>query len=156
MTRANVPTDVFKHIDMRGGPDACWPWLRGTGGGTGKSKPRPYFQVDGVKHIAYRLVWELVHGEQLPHDVMLCHQCDNSICCNPAHLEKGDNDSNMQEMVERDRHGMKRDDVVRIRMMLALGKLTHAEIAALHATSPATVGRIARDELHTHPDDYPT
>lgn len=156
MSRQNTRTDVFKHIDMSGGPDACWPWKKGTGGGTGKSKPRPYFQVNGEKHIAYRLVYELVHGVTLTPDQFLCHSCDNSICCNPAHLEIGDNDSNMAEMVERDRHGMKRDDVKRVRLMLKLGKLTHKEIADLMQTSPATVGRIARDELHTHPDDYPT
>ena len=156
MGRANTEYDVFTKIDMTGGPDACWPWLGGTGGGTGKSKPRPYFQVDGKKWIAYRLVWKLVKGEDLPESVMLCHQCDNSICCNPAHLEKGDNASNMAEMVARDRHGLSHVTVRRIRYMLMVGELTHQEIADLNETSKATVGRIHRGELHTHEDDYLT
>ena len=156
MSRKNVATDVFQHIDMTGGADACWPWTKGTGGGTGKSKPRPYFTIDGEKVIAYRLVWELMTGEKLTSDIFLCHQCDNSICCNPAHLEKGDNASNMQEMVARDRHGMSHVAVRRIRWMLAVGELTHKQIAELNETSPATVGRISRDELHTHDNDYLT
>ena len=154
MARPNTKVDVFQHIDMAGGADACWPWLRGTGGGNGKSKPRPYFQVDGVKHIAYRLVWELMKGEKLTSDQMLCHKCDNSICCNPNHLEIGDNESNMAEMVERDRHGLSHVTVRRIRYMLAVGELTHEQIADLNETSKATVGRIARNELHTHDNDY--
>lgn len=151
---ANEPNGVFAHIDMSGGPDACWPWLRGTGGGTGKSKPRPYYQVDGVKHIAYRLVWELVTGTPLKPDEFLCHQCDNSLCCNPKHLKIGTHEDNMSEMVARDRHGLTHVTVRRIRWMLATRELTHQEIADMNETSKSTVGRIARDEMHTHEDDY--
>lgn len=155
MGTKNTKYDVFKYIDMSGGEDACWPWTRGTGGGTGKSKPRPYFQVDGQKLIVYRLVWELVYGVTLSPDEFLCHQCDNSICCNPKHLRIGTHEENMQEMNERDRHGLTHVTVRRIRYMLAVGDLTHQEIADLNETSRATVGRIARNELHTLPEDYP-
>jgi len=154
MARRNTRTDVFTMIDMSGGPDACWHWKGSTGGGTAKSKPRPYFQCDGRKWIAYRLVWELVHGVTLNASVFLCHTCDNSTCCNPAHLQEGDNESNMAEMVERDRHGLSHVSVRRIRWMLAVGELTHAQIADLNETSAATVGRIARNEMHTHELDY--
>ena len=106
--------------------------------------------------IAYRLVYELVKGVTLSPEVFLCHTCDNSICCNPAHLQEGDNESNMQEMVARDRHGLSHATVRRIRAMLATQLWTHAQIAELNETSKATVGRIARDELHTHENDYLT
>lgn len=154
MSRSNQKVDVFQHIDMSGGPDACWPWLRGTGGGTGKSRPRPYFTVGGIKHISYRLVWELVKGETLTPDQFLCHECDCSLCCNPAHLRIDTHQGNMDDMVERDRHGLSHATVRRIRWMLAQGTLTHQEIADLNETSKATVGRIARGELHTHDDDF--
>lgn len=154
MGRRNTAHGVFEKIDMSGGPDACWPWLGGTGGGNGKSKPRPYYQLDGKKWLAYRLVWMLVHGEELPSSKFLCHSCDNSLCCNPKHLSVGDNQSNMDEMVERDRHGLSHAAVRRIRWMLATKELTHQEIADMNETSKATVGRIARNELHTHEKDY--
>ena len=150
----NTKHGVFAHIDMAGGADACWPWTKSTGGGNGKGKPRPYYQVDGTKHIAYRLVWELVHGKPLPSSTFIRHKCDNPICCNPAHMETGTHQQNMQDMVDRDRHGLTHVTVRRIRYMLAQGNLTHQEIADLNETSRATVGRIARDELHTHENDY--
>lgn len=163
MTRVNKRTDVFAHIDMKGGPDACWPWLQAagatsydmkTGAKSMKSKPRPYFTVQGRKHMATRLVYELVNGVTLSPDQFILHQCDESLCCNPKHMRVGSHSENMKEMVERDRHGMSHDDVRRIRVMLSQKKLTHQEIADIMNTSRATVGRIARDELHTHADDY--
>lgn len=154
-SRKNTAVGVFEWIDMTGGPDACWPWKGGTGGGNAKGKPRPYYNLDGRKWIAYRLVWMLVKGEELPSDVFLCHHCDNPICCNPAHLYKGTHQDNMNDMVNADRHGLSHATVRRIRWMLAQGTLTHTEIAELNETSKATVGRIARNELHTHPEDYP-
>jgi len=156
MARSNVRTDVFQHIDMSGGEDTCWPWQKSTGGGTAKGKPRPYFQIDGTKYIAYRVVYELVHGVTLRQDEFLCHSCDNTICCNPAHLSIGTHQDNMDDMVSRDRHGLSHTAVKRIRYMIAVGELTHQEIADLNETSRATVGRIARNELHTHESDYLT
>lgn len=156
MGKSNKPTDVFQHIDMSGGEDACWPWKRGTGGGTGRGKARPYFQVDGKKWIVYRLVWKLVKGEDLPEDVLLCHKCDNSICCNPKHLEKGTHQDNMDDMVKRDRHGLPSHTVRRIRIQLIKGEMTHAEIGEMYAVSRSLVTRIANDQAHTHANDYPT
>lgn len=150
----NTKQDVFQYIDMTGGTDACWPWTKSTGGGSGKGKPRPYFQYDSTKVIAYRLVYELVHGVTLSSETFIRHKCDNPICCNPAHMETGTHQENMDDMVARDRHGLSHIAVRRIRWMLATRELTHAEIAALNETSASTVGRIARNELHTHENDY--
>jgi predicted XRE-type DNA-binding protein len=164
MTRVNKRTDVFQHIDMSGGADACWPWQQApgatsydmkTGAKSIKSKPRPYFTVQGRKHMATRLVYELVNGVEITPDQFILHQCDNSMCCNPKHMRLGTHDENMKEMVERDRHGLPHDTVKRIRVALMQKKLTQQEIADLTGVSRATIGRIARDELHTHADDYP-
>lgn len=155
MARRNKPVDVFRHIDMSGGGDACWPWKGATGGGTGRSKARPYFALNGQKVIAYRLVWELMKGEKLTSDVMLCHQCDNSICCNPAHLEKGDHARNTHDMVSRDRHGLPSHVVRRIRTLLLRGNNTQQEIADLYGIDRTIVSRIKNDEIHTQPEDYP-
>lgn len=164
MSRSNKRTDVFKHIDMTGGEDACWPWQltpgatsydMKTGQKSMKSKPRPYFTVQGRKYMATRLVYELVHGVELQVSQFILHQCDNSLCCNPKHMRLGSHEENMAEMVQRDRHGLPHETVKRIRVALMQKKLTQQEIADLTGVSRATIGRIARDELHTHAADYP-
>lgn len=163
MAKSNKPTDVFKFVDMSGGEDACWNWtLRPgavsykmrTGEQSMKSKPRPYFTVAGRKVMATRLVYELVHGVTLVPTQFILHACDNSLCCNPRHMSLGSHVENMAEMVERDRHGLSHATVRNIRAAIAMQKLSHEEIAVLFETSRATVGRIARDEIHTHADDY--
>lgn len=76
-----TPSDierVWSRIDQSGGPDACWPWIRGTDtGGYGLVRWR------GRNARATRIIWELTHGLPLP--PMVCHACDNPRCCNPVH-----------------------------------------------------------------------
>ncbi len=102
--RRNEPVDVFQYIDMPpdGDPKPCWPWLGGTGGRD--NDKRGYFTVGGVKWLAYRLVYWLVHGELLA-DEKVRHTCDNGMCCNPYHLEKGTQSDNENDKYERDRWG---------------------------------------------------
>ena len=59
---SNSPTDVFSFIQMKG-TDECWPWTGPYGGRA--SDRRPYFQAAGRRRIAYRWVYELVHGNWL-------------------------------------------------------------------------------------------
>lgn len=135
MARKNKPTDVFKHIDMSGGHNACWPWKRQL------HKGRPYFDVNGKKRLAYRITYELFHGVELTTEDMLLHQCDNSACCNPRHLNIGEHQQNMDEMVQRERHGMPHHAVRGIRKLLMNGH-THQSIADLYGCSRETVTAI--------------
>ena len=97
MPRPNTRHDVFKHIDMRGGDRSqCWPWLLVPGGGKGRGKPRPYISIGGRKVIVTRIVYELCNGVTLADDDLICHTCDNSICCNPYHLYIGTHEDNTE------------------------------------------------------------
>jgi len=163
--RSNKPMDVFRHIDATGGPDACWPWLLKPGGVSRKmrdgvmsdtSKARPYFTIRGTKFVATRLVYELVHGVAIPDNMVIRHTCDNSLCCNPAHFELGTHQQNMDDMHERDRHGLPAHVVRRIRVLLMRGGKTHKEIGELYAVDRSIVTRIANDQIHTGTHDYPT
>ena len=136
MTRRNKPTDVFKFLDMSGGPDACWPWT-----GAVSEKGIPQFSINGKKRAAYRITYKLMHPEwddTNPREI-LRHQCkdehgraiDNPLCCNPRHVIPGTHDENMMDMMLRGRHGLTLDMLTDI---ISLHKdhpeLTHSQIAA--------------------------
>ena len=156
MSPRNTIHDIWKSIDMSAGDDACWPWKLVPGGGKGRGKPRPYFSLHGKKIIATRLVYVMVTGDELGPNDMICHSCDNSLCCNPRHIYKGDHKSNTQDMVDRDRHGLPSHVVRRIRVLLSRGGQTHREIAALYGIDRSIVTKINNDVIHTHAGDYPT
>ncbi len=146
MGRTNQPIDVFKHIDMHGGdPDVCWEWRRAVN----KKDGRPYFTVNGNKAPAYAIVLRLYKGEP-PASLktpMALHSCDNRICCNPYHLDWGDHQQNMNEMKERERHGLPSTVVRAIRRLLDSGR-THRDIADLYGVSREAITAIANGRAH--------
>jgi hypothetical protein len=149
MRTPNDATDVFKYIVM-GEPDACWPWLGSFGGQP--NRRRPYIMVEGKRYIAYRLVFELVHGS-IDKKLQVQHSCDNGAhpigCCNPAHLKLGTNQTNADDMMERERHGLPKNVVKAIRALLDKGRLQH-EIADLYGISRESVSAIATGRTYTH------
>lgn len=154
--KKNTPIDVWKHINMHGGDrSVCWEWGQVPGGAKGRSKQRAYFSIAGKKMMVTHIIWQLTRGEQVPAGQMVRHKCDNSICCNPEHLELGSHADNTDDMVSRDRHGLPSHVVRRIRVLLSR-KRTHAEIAELYGIDRTVVTKIAGDKAHTHDNDYPT
>lgn len=78
-------------VDRRS-PAECWPWLAAV-----RRKDEGYgaFWLDRRHQPASRVAWVFTHGEILP-GLVVCHQCDNPGCCNPAHMFLGtprDNDA---------------------------------------------------------------
>jgi hypothetical protein len=146
----NEPIDVFNHIDMRG-KDECWQW-NGTWGGAQRER-RPYFMAAGRRQIAYRWVYELVHGVTLEPKQSLLHSCDNGGdpigCCNPAHLRLGSTQENMDDMKRRERHGLPHNVVKAIRRLLAESR-TQEEIATLYGVSRETISAIATRRVYSH------
>jgi len=72
-------------VDKRG-PDECWPWKA-------SKLPKGYGMIgrghnDGTPGHSHRVAWELTYGS-IPLGLCVCHKCDNSSCCNPAHLWLG-------------------------------------------------------------------
>ncbi|HMX29851.1 MAG TPA: HNH endonuclease, partial [Blastocatellia bacterium] len=74
-------------------PDECWP-CKGRPSDCGYGR----FQIrrDGraINLIAHRVAFFLHWGID-PHGWLICHECDNRICCNPACLFIGSSDDNM-------------------------------------------------------------
>jgi hypothetical protein len=88
-------TRLSRHLDMDGGPDACWEW-------TGYRDPLGYGMtaliVDGTRKTmkAHRAVYLTCVGD-VPAGLFLLHSCDNPPCCNPAHLRPGTQIENMHD-----------------------------------------------------------
>lgn len=95
MTRVRVSEQRFwKSVDRKD-PAECWEWKlykdkRGYGDFTlGQSKAK-----------AHRIAFALSNG-YLPEVVR--HRCDNPPCCNPKHLQGGNQQDNMIDMARRGR-----------------------------------------------------
>jgi len=147
MTRANKPQDVFKHINMHDGDtNVCWEWK----GKVNKKDGRPYFTVEGVRRPSYSIVLSLHTGEA-PDGRMALHSCDNRICCNPYHLAWGDHQTNMNEMKERDRHGLPATVVRSIHNLLEQGR-TQQDIANIYGVSREAISAIATGRNKSHID----
>ena len=140
----NKRSDVFRFISMKGDED-CWLW---TGGLVGRDS-RPYFSVDGKKLLAYRIVYELITGETLVTGEMIRHKCDNKICCNPKHMEKGGHIQNMQDMKERQRHGMPHQTVRHIKKLILQG-VPYSVIAERYGCSKSLISEIANLRAYAH------
>ena len=140
---SNDPTDVFKYIEMLS-PSECWKW-RGSFGGRADDR-RPYWMCQGRRTMAYRWVYELVNGVSVPEGQVLRHTCDRGAwptgCCNPYHLVPGSSQDNMNDMMERERHGLPKTARNAIRRLLEEGR-TQQDIATLYGVSRETISAIA-------------
>lgn len=117
MGRSNVVTDVFNYIDTHDNDsDVCWEWTGSLSGRDG----RPYISIDGKKHLAYRIVYKLFHGE-LEDGKVVRHKCDNPKCCNPTHLESGTRSENELDKYRRDRSGYPHEVIKEMNRLFKLG-----------------------------------
>ena len=145
MRPKNKPRDVFKYIDMQGGDNnCCWPWK----GKVNEKDGRPYFTVDGKRRPAYAIVLECISGDGQPKGMVARHKCDNPKCCNPSHLGWGSHQDNMNDMKERERHGIPRIVVRAILRLRTEGK-TQQEVADLYGLSRESISAIETGRSHT-------
>lgn len=132
----------------------CWPWLGALRNGYGAIKHEK--KVLGSHVVAY----VLAHGE-LPDGTIVTHDCDNRICCNPAHLKAGTPQSNVREMYSRRDTRIPRgelawnakltDDIVReIRRMYRPGSFSYQRIAKLLNIHPGAVRGVVYGKTWNH------
>ena len=114
LTRADLSQDVvdrFWSKVNKNEESGCWEWTGGTvGGGYGRFRGGVGHGRDGFSKRIYvhRYAYELLVGP-IPAGYEVDHQCRNTICCNPAHLEPVPHDVNSQ------RQGLRSDNTSGVR-----------------------------------------
>lgn len=94
-----------KYFEMKS-PFECWEW---SGVRHYKGYGEFTYREDGIryKNKAHRLSYMFyVDNTELKTEDFICHTCDNPCCVNPEHLFKGDNQSNVNDKMEKGRHNV--------------------------------------------------
>ena len=103
---------TFWHNIAQLGPYECWNWTSRCGVHAPGSTLRyglAYVSVMSPRgkasrlEMAHRVAWELANGP-IQLGAWVLHSCDNSLCCNPAHLRLGDSVANEADKTARNRH----------------------------------------------------
>ena len=148
----------FKRVEKHGEND-CWPWAGYQK--RGPKNPMPYGVLGwkGKQSRAHRVAFELANGE-IPEGMMVLHTCDNTLCCNPAHLYLGNHAQNMRDMVDRQRRKgtgagssngrskLTQEQVAEIRALYASGGLSQDKIAARYGVSQFAISAIVRNKRY--------
>lgn len=116
----------------------CWVWTttlcKANNCGILNISPRHGLNV---RMKAHRISYFLTHGS-LPHELEVCHTCDNPPCCNPHHLFLGTQNDNMQDCQQKGRtsrgdkhhwHKLTEKQVVEIRKIHATGMISISQLA---------------------------
>ena len=108
-------------------PSGCLVW---TGAKNSSVAGKGYGMIRAAegKRMVYthRAAWQLANGAPIPAGAVVCHTCDNGLCCHPEHLFAASQGANVQDMVEKGRavHGsryMSDEDVAKLRQMVESG-----------------------------------
>ena len=138
-----------------GGPGECWPWLGQTKGGRPGHRYGTWH--DGRWNIyVHRLAYTLKVGP-IPPGLEILHSCDNTLCCNSAHLSPGTRKDNMQDMTAKGRgrwargeaHGLAKLTPEKV-LAIYRDERTIAAIAEAYSMGMTAVGNIKRGETWSH------
>lgn len=151
--RAAVSVSRFWRLVDMGGMDECWPFR----GYRDRAGYGIFTDENGRRLGAHEAALSYTTGEKRHPSLETCHSCDNPPCCNPNHLRFDTRQSNVQDMIDRDRHKrgsqiskrLTESDVVLMRERRALGA-RHKDLASDFGVTIAAVTAIVHGRNWKH------
>lgn len=154
--------DRFWSKVSRTSADACWLWI-----GHVEHDGYGRFRIGDRQCRAPRVAWELTNGP-IAVGLLVCHRCDNRLCCNPAHLFLGTSADNTADMISKgrstkgrrktgdvvrgERHGRARltaADVILLRDAARYG-CSRASLSVMYGISRSAVDKIINRKIWAH------
>jgi hypothetical protein len=89
----------WSKVDQSNGPDACWEWQGATNGKKGYGQ----LTLRRRQFYAHRLAYALAYDD--PRELLVCHHCDNPLCCNPSRHFLGTIKDDVADMLKKGRAG---------------------------------------------------
>lgn len=150
----------WRKIDVRD-VSQCWEW-RGTRSGKYGVFARTHEgnTTGSHNHSAHRVAYLLYYNlESLP--CLVCHSCDNPLCCNPHHLFAGTYRDNTQDMMGKKRYTQRQGElntqakltsaqVLSIRALCNSGNVSPRQIADMFGVTRGTISDIKRRRSWAH------
>jgi hypothetical protein len=149
----STPASFWRKVLIGPDPAACWPW-------SGQINSWGYgdCHYQGRRTSASRVAYALYRGTWPKDGEVVCHSCDNPICCNPAHLWLGRPGDNVRDchLKGRGRHRSGLDHprarakldwetAERVKDMHAIG-MNQTVIAKYFGVHSSTISRLVRGE----------
>lgn len=148
-----IDTRFWSKVEIKGIND-CWLW-------TGAKHNRGYGTITrGGKNIrAHRYAFVELVGE-ITEGLNVLHKCDNPPCCNPFHLELGDQSKNLRDVYTRNlrkptypydqpHKGLTNQQAREVKVLYSKGYYQR-ELAKMYNVSQATIWKAATGRTYTN------